>query len=162
MDRPGDDRHPGRQPRSVPALHPGLPAGRHRVRSELDLHDLERRAVTVGDQVRTGGRADRLSRAVRSVLDQAVLAKIRAGRLRDVSWPYGLRAVVAVGSTLFVFTGLLALLSGPIRGWSSLTVPNSLTSSVPDDVVWLLVFLLAFCLALFTTAASHGPWWLAT
>ena len=61
-----------------------------------------------------------------------------------------------------VLTGLLALLSGPIRGWSSLTVPNSLSSSVPDDVVWLLVFLLAFCLALFTTAAIHGPWWLAT
>ena len=44
----------------------------------------------------------------------------------------------------------------------SLTVPNSLTSSVPDDLVWVLVFLLAFCLALFTTAAIHGPWWLAT
>ena len=116
----------------------------------------------VDDQVRADGRAGRLGGAMRSVLDQAVLAKIRVGRLRDEDWPYGLRAVVAVGSTLFVLSGLLALYAGPIRGWSSLTVPNSLTSSVPDDVVWLLVFLLVFCLALFTTAAIHGPWWLAT
>lgn len=117
---------------------------------------------TVDDQVGPSGRAGRSAEAVRSVLDQAVATKIRAGRLRDHDWPYGLRAVVAVGSALFVLTGLLALLSGPIRGWSSLTVPNSLSSSVPDDVVWLLVFLLAFCLALLTTAAIHGPWWLAT
>lgn len=100
--------------------------------------------------------------AVREVLDQAVLAKIRDGRLRDRGWPYGLGAVVAVGVVLLVLTGLLALLAGPIRATSRLTVPNSLTSSVPDDVVWILVFLLAFCLALLATAAIHGPWWLTT
>ncbi|HYI58907.1 MAG TPA: hypothetical protein VEX66_12110 [Microlunatus sp.] len=118
--------------------------------------------TAVVDRVRKSGRASRLRGTARAVLDQAVATKIHAGRLRDEDWPYGLRAVVAVGATLFVLTGLLALLSGPIRSWSSLTVPNSLSSSVPDDVVWLLVFLLAFCLALFTTAAIHGPWWLAT
>ena len=97
---------------------------------------------------------------VRSVVDQAVVAKVREGRLRDDSWPYGLRAVVLVGVVLVVLTALLALFAGPIRGWSELTVPNSLSSSVPADLVWVLVFLLAFCLALFTTAAIHGPWWM--
>ena len=100
--------------------------------------------------------------AVRSVLDQSIVAKVRAGRLRDDGWPYGLRAVVAVGTTLFVLTGLLALLSGAIRGGSVLVVPNSLTSSVPTGVVWVLVFLVTFCLAMFTTAAIHGPWWMTT
>jgi hypothetical protein len=95
------------------------------------------------------------------VVDQAVLAKVRDGRLRDDSWPYGLRAVVVVGVALCALATLLALFAGPIRGWSELTVPNSLTSSVPDALVWLLVLLLAFCLALLTTAAIHGPWWLS-
>lgn len=99
--------------------------------------------------------------AVRSVVDQAVLAKVRDGRLRDDSWPYGLRAVVVVGVALCVVATVLALFAGPIRGWSELTVPNSLTSSVPDALVWLLVLLLTFCLALLTTAAIHGPWWLS-
>ena len=69
--------------------------------------------------------------AVRTVLDQALLAKIRSGRLREEGWPYGLRAVVLVGVVLFGLTAVLALLAGPIRGRSELTVPNSLTSSVP-------------------------------
>jgi hypothetical protein len=102
----------------------------------------------------------RRAAAVRSVVDQAVLAKVREGRLRDESWPYGLRAVVLVGVLLTALTALLALFAGPIRGWSDLTVPNSLASSVPDDLVWVLIFLLAFCLALFVTAAVHGPWWM--
>ena len=105
--------------------------------------------------------ARRPGAAVRSVVDQAVLAKVRDGRLRDDSWPYGLRAVVVVGVALCALATLLALFAGPIRGWSELSVPNSLTSSVPDALVWLLVFLLAFCLALLTTAAIHGPWWLS-
>ena len=69
--------------------------------------------------------------------------------------------MVVVGVVLFALTTLLALFAGPIRGWSDLSVPNSLTSSVPDALVWVLVFLLAFCLALLTTAAIHGPWWLS-
>ncbi len=105
--------------------------------------------------------ARRPGAAVRSVLDQAVLAKVRDGRLRDDSWPYGLRAVVVVGVALCAVATLLALFAAPIRGWSDLSVPNSLTSSVPDALIWLLVFLLAFCLALLTTAAIHGPWWLS-
>jgi hypothetical protein len=116
----------------------------------VDLHDLERRTVST----------HRPASAVWSVVDQAVVAKVREGRLRDDSWPYGLRAVVLTGVVLVALTALLALLAGPIRGWSELTVPNSLTSSVPEDLVWVLIFLLAFCLALFTTAAIHGPWWM--
>ena len=98
--------------------------------------------------------------AVPSVIDQALLAKVREGRLRDDGWPYGLRAVVVVGAVLFASAALLALFAGPIRSWSDLTVPNSLSSSVPDSLVWVLVFLLTYCLALLTTAALHGPWWL--
>lgn len=103
-----------------------------------------------------------MSRGLRTVVDQALLDPIRAGRLRDEQWPYGLRAVVSVAVALFALTGLLALVSGPIRQRSGLTVPNSLSSSVPDSLVWVLVLLLTFCLALFTTAAVHGPWWLTT
>lgn len=105
----------------------------------------------------------RVRTAVRAVLDQGLVARVREGRLRDDGqWPYGLRAVVAVGSALFVLTGLVALVSAPIRSWSSLSVPNTVTSSVPDGIVWLLIFLLGFCLAAFTVAAIHGPWWLRT
>lgn len=103
-----------------------------------------------------------MSRGLRTVVDQALLDPIRAGRLRDEQWPYGLRAVVSVAVALFALTGLLALVSGPIRQRSGLTVPNSLSSSVPDSLVWVLVLLLTFCLALFTTASVHGPWWLTT
>ena len=103
----------------------------------------------------------RVRDAVRTVLDQGLVARVREGRLRDDGqWPYGLRAVVAVGCVLFVLAGVVALVSAPIRSWSSLSVPNSVTSSVPDGVVWLLTFLLGFCLALFTVAAIHGPWWM--
>ncbi|MFT4167471.1 MAG: hypothetical protein QM650_19720 [Microlunatus sp.] len=103
----------------------------------------------------------RIRTAIRTVLDQGVVSKVREGRLRDDGlWPYGLRAVVTVGCVLFVLTGLLALVSAPIRSWSSLNVPNTLTSSVPEGAVWALIFLLGFCLALFTVAAVHGPWWL--
>ncbi|MDN5770439.1 MAG: hypothetical protein L0H24_06040, partial [Microlunatus sp.] len=98
--------------------------------------------------------------AIRTVLDQAIGSKVRLGRLRDHRWPYGLRPVVGTGVTLFALTGLLALLSEPIRANSALVVPNSLTSSVPVGMVWALVFLVTFCLAMFTTAALHGPWWM--
>ena len=75
----------------------------------------------------------RVRTAVRAVLDQGLVARVREGRLRDDGqWPYGLRAVVAVGSALFVLTGLVALVSAPIRSWSSLSVPNTVTSSVPE------------------------------
>ena len=47
--------------------------------------------------------------AVPSVIDQALLAKVREGRLRDDGWPYGLRAVVVVGAVLFASAALLAL-----------------------------------------------------
>ena len=106
--------------------------------------------------------ARRPGAAVRSVVDQAVLAKVRGGRLRDESWPYGLRAVVVVGVALGALATLLALFAVLIRGWSDLSVPDSLTSSVPDALIWLLVFLLCVSvLALLTTAAIHGPWWLS-
>lgn len=105
----------------------------------------------------------RLRVAARTVLDQGLVAKFREGRLRDDGqWPYGLRAVVTIGCLLFALTGLVALVSAPIRSWSSLTVPNTVSSSVPDNMVWLQILLLGFCLALFATAAIHGPWWLRT
>lgn len=105
----------------------------------------------------------RLRLAARSVLDQGFLAKIRDGRLRDDGqWPYGLRAVVTIGCVMFVLTALVALMSAPIRSWSTLTVPNTVSTSVPDSAVWLLILLLGFCLALFAAAAIHGPWWLRT
>lgn len=99
---------------------------------------------------------------LRTVWDQAIADKVRHGRLRDAGWPHGLRAVVAVGTVLFGLTGLLALLAGPIRRGSVLNIPNSLGTSQPAAVIWVLVFLVMFCLAMFVTAAAHGPWWLTT
>lgn len=67
----------------------------------------------------------RFGSLIRSVWEQAIATRVREGRLRDAGWPYGLRPVVAVGTVLFGLTGLVALLAGPIRRFSTLVVPDT-------------------------------------
>ena len=90
----------------------------------------------------------------------AIADQVASGRLRNLKWPYGLDAVAAAALFMCGVAALLALLSGPLRAGSELLVPNSLTSSTPVGVVWLVTFLLVFALAVFALAALHGPWWL--
>jgi hypothetical protein len=100
------------------------------------------------------------SRTVRLLLDRAVLERVREGRLRDVGWPRGLDAVVAVGGGLIGIACLLALGSHWLRGAAELDVPAATGSSVPQPLVGLLLVLLAVTLALGQHAGLHGPWWL--
>ncbi len=98
--------------------------------------------------------------AGRAVWRAAVADKVASGRLRNVGWPYGLTAVAGLVLVMCGVAALLALSSGPLRASSDLVVPNSLTSSTPVGVVWLITFLLVVAVAVFALAALHGPWWL--
>ena len=96
----------------------------------------------------------------RTIAQAAVGDKISAGRLRNVDWPYGLDAVVALVVVLGCIAALVALLSGPLRRGSVLIIATQGGSSTPVGLVWLIAFLVVVALALFTLAAMHGPWWL--
>ena len=105
-------------------------------------------------------RFSRLANNVRTIAQAAVGDKVSAGRLRNVGWPYGLEAVVALVLLLSCVAALLALLSGPLRRGSVLIIATQGGSSTPVGLVWLIAFLVVVALALFTLAAMHGPWWL--
>ena len=107
-----------------------------------------------------GSSRRRLADGARAVWRAAIADKVASGRLRNLDWPHGLDAVTAAALLMCGVAALLALLSGPLRAGSELLVPNSLTSSTPVGVVWLVTFLLVFALAVFALAALHGPWWL--
>ncbi len=98
--------------------------------------------------------------AGRAVWRTAVADKIARGRLRDIDWPYGLNAVVGLALVMCGVAAVLALLSGPLRAGSDLLVPNSLVSSTPVGLTWLVTFLVVVALSVFSLAALHGPWWL--
>lgn len=100
----------------------------------------------------------RLVRLIRSVVDRALLAPVRAGRLADTGWPPGLRAVVDAGTALYlvVLGGILA------AGW--LRETDAMMVTRPDQTVPALVFALvlavmSFALAALFTAALHLRWW---
>ena len=105
-------------------------------------------------------RSSRIAAAGRDVWRAAVGEKVAAGRLRDLNWPYGLNAVVALVLVMCGVAAGLALLSGPLRASSELLIPNQLSSSTPVGVVWLVTFLVVVGLTVFAQAALHGPWWL--
>lgn len=99
-------------------------------------------------------------RFVRTVLRQTLADPVVEGRLRDVDWPYGLPALVAAGYAMFGLAGLTVVLSGLIRGQSSLVISGFSTVGLPELAVWPMVVLLSFGAASLMTAALHGPWWL--
>lgn len=97
---------------------------------------------------------------VLNLVARVILDPIRVGRLRDGGWPYGLRAVVAVGCTAYAAGAIVVATSSLIRRNGELTVPGSLTTSLPRGYVWLLILLVLVSLAMFQTAALHAVWWL--
>jgi hypothetical protein len=112
------------------------------------------------DEPTTGDRRSRLSRFVVGVLRQTLLDPIAGGRLRNLSWPYGLPALVVAGYAMFGLAAVTVILSGPIRERSTLVVGGFASVGLPEAAVWPLVVLLSFGAASLMTAALHGPWWL--
>lgn len=107
--------------------------------------------------------ASRLAQFGRAFLRDVIVTPVRSGRLRDGGgWPYGLSAVVAVAVALYVGAVVLVLTSSHWRSEGVLGVPSTLSASIPRALVWVLILLLVFSLALFESAALRGPWWLKT
>jgi hypothetical protein len=103
----------------------------------------------------------RLARFVAALYRQTLVNPVEQGRLRDVMWPYGLRAIVLVGYVVFTIAALTVILSGPIRERSTLIVFGFGSGlGLPAQTVWPLVLLLSFGVAALMAAAQHGPWWL--
>ena len=105
-------------------------------------------------------RSSAWARFVRGVLRQTLAQPISEGRLRDVGWPFGLRAIVAVGYGMFALAGLVVILSGAVRSNNTLIISGSLGVGMPDVTVWPMVVLLSFGTASLITAVLHGPAWL--
>jgi hypothetical protein len=99
-------------------------------------------------------------RFVAGVLRQTFVEPVRAGRLRNLDWPYGLPALVAAAYAMFALAALTVILSGLIRQQSTLVFGGPGAVGLPEVAVWPLVLLLSFGAASLVTAALHGPWWL--
>jgi hypothetical protein len=105
--------------------------------------------------------ASRPMRFVAALYRQTLVEPIEHGRLRDVVWPYGLRAIVLVGYIAFLIAGLTVIYSGLIREHSTLIVFGFGSGlGLPERAVWPLVLFLSFGVAALLAAAQHGPWWL--
>ena len=103
----------------------------------------------------------RLRRFVTTLYRQTLVEPIEHGRLRDVVWPYGLRAIVLVGYIVFIIAGLTVIFSALIRAHSTLIVFGWGSGlGLPERAIWPLVLFLSFGLAALLAAAQHGPWWL--
>ncbi|MET1007629.1 MAG: hypothetical protein ABWX96_18915 [Propionibacteriaceae bacterium] len=97
---------------------------------------------------------------VRMLVAKVIEEPVQHGRLRDVGWPRGLRAIVGVGVAAYVLGVLMVMFSGALRRDASLVVPETLGTSLPRDWVWLLLALVLIAGALLQTAALHAVWWL--
>ncbi|MGI3783384.1 MAG: hypothetical protein ACRYG2_21685 [Janthinobacterium lividum] len=104
-----------------------------------------------------GGRA---ASFVRGVVGQTVVAPVREGRIREVGWPYGLRAVVLVAYLAFASAGVLVVASGAVRRASVLGPGGNGGVGLPEPAVWMLATLFSFGLSLLLTAGLRSPWWL--
>ena len=106
------------------------------------------------------GARDQVVRFVRGVVTQALVVPVRTGRIRDVAWPYGLRAVVLMAYLAFAAAGLLVVVSGAVRRASVLGPGASSGVGLPEPAVWMLATLFSFALGLLLTAGLRAPWWL--
>ena len=97
---------------------------------------------------------------LRAVLVQALVRPVREGRIREQSWPYGLRAVVLVAYLAFAVAGVLVVAAGGIRRASVLGPAGSGGVGLPEPAVWMLATLFSFGLSLLLTAGLRAPWWL--
>jgi len=97
---------------------------------------------------------------LRILLDKVIEEPVRLGRIRDVGWPRGLRAVVGFGIAAYVAGALTVLFSSAIRRQEPLVVATSLDTGLPRSWAWMLIALVLVAVALFQTAALHAVWWL--
>lgn len=117
--------------------------------------------VTESDLAADRWSQSRLVRFLRALYRQTLVEPIEQGRLRDVVWPYGLRAIVLTGYVVFTIAGLIVIFSGLIREHSTLIVFGFGSGlGLPEQTVWPLVLFLSFGVASLMAAAQHGPWWL--
>jgi len=86
-----------------------------------------------------GWRSGAWGRFVRGVFRQTLAQPIAEGRLRDVDWPFGLRAIVAAGYGMFALAGFVVILSAAVRRNSTLIISGSLGVGMPDVTVWPMV-----------------------
>ncbi|GAA2108154.1 hypothetical protein GCM10009841_28440 [Microlunatus panaciterrae] len=111
------------------------------------------------DQSMTRQRTALPARAGTLFWRRVVRDPIDAGRLRDVGWPHGLRAIVGSAVLVYLIGALLVVFSPLIRRGLELSVAPDLGPAVPRGIVWLLLFMIMFTLALFQAATLRGPWW---
>jgi len=98
---------------------------------------------------------------VAALYRQTLVKPIEQGRLHDVDWPYGLRAIVLAGYIVFTIAGLTVIFSGLIREHSSLIVFGFGSGlGLPEQTVWPMLLMLSFGVASLMSATQHGPWWL--
>ena len=106
------------------------------------------------------GRSTRVLTFLRGVLVQALVRPVREGRIRELGWPYGLRAVVLVAYLAFAGAGVLVVASGTVRRASVLGPAGTGGVVIPEPAVWILATLFSFGLSLLLTAGLRAPWWL--
>jgi hypothetical protein len=115
----------------------------------------------IADQSAFTQARSRLARFVAALYRQTLVNPIDQGRLRDVEWPYGLRAIVLAGYIVFTIAALTVIFSGLIREHSYLIVFGFGSGlGLPEQTVWPMLLLLSFGVASLMSAAQHGPWWL--
>ena len=103
----------------------------------------------------------RFVRFLTALYRQTLVEPVEQGRLRDLVWPYGLRAIVLTGYIVFIIAGLIVIFSGLLRKHSTLIVFGFGSGlGLPEQTVWPLVLFLSFGVASLMAAAQHGPWWL--
>jgi hypothetical protein len=120
----------------------------------------ETTAAPVAPDPTVTDRRSRWRRFLSGVLRQTLAEPVATGRLRNVSWPYGLTAVVAAGYAMFALAALTVATSSAIRQQSTLLFGGDALVGLPEVAVWPLVVLLSFGTASLMTGALHGPWWL--
>ena len=115
----------------------------------------------VTDRSALGQGRSRVVRFVAALYRQTLVKPIEQGRLHDVDWPYGLRAIVLAGYIVFTIAGLTVIFSGLIREHSSLIVFGFGSGlGLPEQTVWPMLLMLSFGVASLMSATQHGPWWL--
>jgi hypothetical protein len=98
-------------------------------------------------------------RFLRALWRETIANRVSDGRLRSNGWPTGLRALVWLALGVYLVAAVLVVFSSALRRSEQLIVLNYKSVGTPSGVVWLLIFLVSFSLALVATAALHAPWW---
>lgn len=100
-------------------------------------------------------------RTLTEFLGHVVVEPVREGRLRDVGWPFGLRAIVVVAVVGYIVAAALVLFSGPLREWVPLEAQSGAALlTLPRTLVWIVLALTALATTLAASGALHAPAWL--